>query len=279
MNERSALMAVLGAPDAEHLEPLPRTMVVVAHPDDETVGAGSRLPRLGQAQFVYVTDGAPRDGLDAARHGYTPAEYAQARRREIEAMLALCGVSSRQVAGLECPDQQAALNLAELAQKLAQQFARSRVEAVLTHSYEGGHPDHDAAAFVAHAAAALTAKRGGARPELVEMAMFHLSSEGIRACEFLPDANADTGMVTIQLTPEEQAHKRALLACFTTQRETLKGLPMEVERFRPAPRYDFAAPPHQGKLLYECHPWGMTGERFRALAAQALKELGLEGRL
>jgi N-acetylglucosamine malate deacetylase 2 len=279
MKQGSALMAVLGAPNADHLEPLPRTMVVVAHPDDETVGAGSRLPRLAQAQFAYVTDGAPRDGLDASRHGYTPAEYAQARRREIEAALALCGVSSRQVLGLECPDQQAALNLAELAEKLAQQFAQRRVEAVLTHSYEGGHPDHDAAAFVAHAAAALMSARGQARPELVEMAMFHLGPDGVRALEFLPDANADTGMATIQLTPEEQTRKRALLACFATQRETLKGLPMEVERFRPAPRYDFAAPPHEGKLLYECHPWGMTGERFRALAAQALKELALEGRL
>jgi hypothetical protein len=37
--------------------------------------------------------------------------------------------------------------------------------------------------------------------------------------------------------------------------------------------------PHEGKLFYECHPWGMTGQRLLALSAQAMAELGLEGRL
>ena len=111
------------------------------------------------------------------------------------------------------------------------------------------------------------------------MAMFHLGPGGVRVSEFLPDASVDADIATIQLSAQAQLRKRALLACFTTQRETLERLPIEVERFRPAPRYDFLAPPHQGKLLYECHPWGMTGERFRALAAEAMARLGLEGPL
>jgi hypothetical protein len=53
----------------------------------------------------------------------------------------------------------------------------------------------------------------------------------------------------------------------------------EVERFRPAPAYDFTAPPHEGKLFYECFDWGMNGARFRELAAGAMEELGLRGRL
>ena len=32
-------------------------------------------------------------------------------------------------------------------------------------------------------------------------------------------------------------------------------------------------------MHYENYPWGMTGERFRALAAGALRELGLEAPL
>ena len=32
-------------------------------------------------------------------------------------------------------------------------------------------------------------------------------------------------------------------------------------------------PPHQGKLLYENYPWGMTAERFCQLAEQAEEEL------
>ena len=56
-------------------------MIVVAHPDDETIGMGAQLCRFDDALLVQVTDGAPRDGHDAAAHGFaTLADYAAARR-------------------------------------------------------------------------------------------------------------------------------------------------------------------------------------------------------
>jgi hypothetical protein len=70
--------------------------------------------------------------------------------------------------------------------------------------------------------------------------------------------------------------KSELVAGFKTQRETLSGLPIAAEGYRPAPAYDFRQPPHAGKLHYENYPWGMTGERFRLLAGEAARELGLD---
>ena len=55
----------------------------------------------------------------------------------------------------------------------------------------------------------------------------------------------------------------------------LAPFPLDEERFRAAPLYDFTRPPHPGTLHYERHPWGMSGERFRALARAALEEMGL----
>jgi hypothetical protein len=51
---------------------------------------------------------------------------------------------------------------------------------------------------------------------------------------------------------------------------------LESERFRFAPRYDFNAPPHQGKLYYENCDWGVTGETWRNLAEKACLRLGAE---
>ena len=66
-----------------------------------------------------------------------------------------------------------------------------------------------------------------------------------------------------------------MLDCFVTQRAVLAAFPVGTERLRPAPDYDFIQPPHAGRLFYETFPWGMTGMRFRRLAAEALDALGL----
>ena len=247
-------------------------------------GAGSRLRRLAQARFVYVTDGAPPDGRDAAGHGHSAERYREARRQELNAALALCGIGGDQVLELDCPDQHAALHMTEVATDLAALFTDWQAEAVLTHPYEGGHPDHDATAFAVHAAAALMRRRGQMPPAIVEMTSYHIGPEGLRPGVFLPyseppHVDEDAGVTTVRLTRDEQQHKRALFACFATQQETLQYFPTEVERFRPSPRHDFLAPPHEGKLFYECHAWGMTRARFRMLATHAMMRLRLEGRL
>jgi LmbE family N-acetylglucosaminyl deacetylase len=270
------LQALCGEPDNL---PVPATLVVAAHPDDETVGAGSRLPRLKHAHFVYVTDGAPLDGQDAARHGLTVDGYRALRRGERDAALALCAIAPSQVLDLGCPDQQAARRLPFLAMRLADLLLTRRFEAVLTHPCEGGHPDHDATAFAVHAAAALVRSRGHTPPALFEMTSYHRGDHGLRAGEFLPDPQADAGLATVRLAANEQRHKRALLACYASQRETLSQFGVEVERFRPAPRYDFTRAPQDGPLYYETHPWGLAGAEFRALAADAMAQLHLEGPL
>jgi LmbE family N-acetylglucosaminyl deacetylase len=258
--------------------PAPVTAIVVAHPDDEVIGAGSRLKRLRTGHFLHVTDGAPRSMHDAIAAGFATREaYARARRDELHAAFELAGIPPAQTERLEIVDQEAALQLVVLARLLAAAWRRATPEAVLTHPYEGGHPDHDATAFAVHAACRLLQREGLVAPTVIEMASYHNSVDGMVVYEFLPYKGS--AATTLVLSQAEREFKRALLACFRSQERTLAGFPAEIERFRIAPAYDFTRPPHVGRLFYEQFDWGMTGPRWRDLAAAALRALEIEGTL
>jgi LmbE family N-acetylglucosaminyl deacetylase len=254
--------------------------VVVAHPDDEVAGLGAQLPRFANLWLIHVTDGAPRNPDYARAAGFSSREaYARARRAELTDALAVAGITPRtEVIGVA--DQDASHRLAEITEQLAELLRIAAPAAVITHPYEGGHPDHDATAFAVHAACRLLAVTQAKTPAVVEMTSYHNRDGRIEVYEFLPgnrDGDAGEDVTTIVLREDERALKRRMFDCFPSQQAPLDWFPIGIERFRAAPAYDFTAPPHEGQLFYEMFDWGITGPRWREMARNALAALPAQG--
>lgn len=248
-----------------------RVLVVAAHPDDETIGAGAFLGRCADAHVCVVTDGAPRDrttwpdgvAVDARE------DYARLRRDEVRRALGEAGIGPDRIHWLGFVDGETTNHLPTIATELQRVIARLEPAIVLTHACEGGHVDHDSTALAVHAALAL-AGRGHAH----EMALYNGARDSLVVHEFLPGGPSAR---TLALDGEAADRKARMLAHYASQRQYACYFATEVERFRCAPSYDFRASPDPAHaLLYERRAGEITGHAWRARAAAALQVLGLD---
>lgn len=257
----------------------PRVLVVAAHPDDETIGVGGMFPRLAASlRIVHVTDGAPRHRRQWGRQEFrTWDEYAAQRHREVAAALTVAGLDPAQVCRrMEVMDSEVSMNLVPVTRRLVELLDETRPDVLITHTYEGGHTDHDATAFAARAAVTLLARDGAPAPAVAEFTSYHNEGRDKVVNRFLPWDRTD--VTEVALTDGERQMKRRMYDCFITQWGVLRDMPVRLERYRPAPRYDFAQAPHAGRLRYERYPLGIRGRHWRQLAADALETLGLDRR-
>lgn len=133
-----------------------RVVVVAAHPDDETLGAGPVLRALvaagARAAIVVATDGeAAYPGLDAAAR----RELGAQRRTELDAALRAQGLGELVVEWLGLPDSDLAGHVDELTTALRPLLAGA--DLCLAPWPGDPHPDHQAAGAATRAAAPVTA--------------------------------------------------------------------------------------------------------------------------
>jgi LmbE family N-acetylglucosaminyl deacetylase len=248
---------------------LGKTLVLVAHPDDEAVGCGALLQRMREPVVVFATDGAPHDPYFWEKYGSREA-YAEMRRQEARAALGLAGV--RQVEFLQAgegyfTDQELFRCLAQGLESLSALLRRHSSTALLTLAYEGGHPDHDSCSCLASVLA-----RRFSLP-VWEMPLYFRRADGAALYQRFRNQNGTE--IALQPSSKEQTTKLDILAAYASQGEVLKQFSAAPEWFRPQAAYDYSQPPHSGVLNYEAWGWPIKGAEVSAAFSNFLQSAEL----
>jgi len=239
-------------------ELLNRTLVIVAHPDDEAIGAGALLRRMREAAVVFCTDGGPRDPYFWNKYG-SREHYAQVRRREADAAMRMAGVRRTDI--LPITDQHLYQNLPLAFEELDRVTRDFQPDAILTLAYEGGHPDHDSCAFLSSVL--------GERRQLPvwEMALYHRNKDGPPCQDFL---HPEWSGVPLEMTTQELEAKKRMVKLYISQGEALQNFVFSYECFRRQPDYDFRKPPAAEVINYEAWQWTMKATEVASAFAAFL---------
>jgi len=248
---------------------LQKTLILIAHPDDEAVGCGALMQRMSEPVVVFATDGAPHDRYFWEKTGSREA-YADLRRREARTALSQAGV--RHIEILKAgegyfTDQELFRCLGPALESLSALVRRRSPQALLTLAYEGGHPDHDSCSFLTSVLA-----RKFSLPAW-EMPLYFRRADGAALCQQFRSLNGSE--IPLEPTPEEQKKKHEMLAAYASQGEVLKQFSAATEWFRPQAAYDYSGPPHSGVLNYEAWGWPIKGTEVSAAFANFLQSAEL----
>jgi LmbE family N-acetylglucosaminyl deacetylase len=230
-----------------------RVLLLVAHPDDESIGAGILMQRTRRIHTVFATAGAPNRPYIWRQFG-TPGRCARIRKKEASAALAIAQVPEPAFLGF--PDGKLYRNLVPAYRQLAALLTKLCPQIVLTHAYEGGHPDHDACSFLA----SRLAKNFGM--EAWEMPYYRpggLQGSALVLQQFLP---ADSEEFVLAPTAAEVSTKREMFAAHKSQKGVLADFDPGRECFRAQPAYDYSKLP-----IESLHQVGPARVPARALLA------------
>jgi LmbE family N-acetylglucosaminyl deacetylase len=223
-----------------------RILILIPHPDDEIVGCGAAIARArsqGARVFgCYLSHGyLPKNDLWAYDRKNHEARVAR-RWSEAEAAAEYLGIT---IVGKNIVRAAREIwrELPQVRHEVLEAMKNCAPDRIWVPAYEGGNPDHDGVNALA-----------STLPEVpvFEFSEYNLAGGYPHSNSFLKQHGFE---VVHRLKHEERAMKKQALQIYKSEQGNVGALQLLEEQFRPLVPYDYAGPPHEGKLWYERFQW------------------------
>jgi N-acetylglucosamine malate deacetylase 2 len=238
-----------------------KTMLIVAHQDDDVIGAGCWLQNHASVHVSYCTDGGAPVGVNVWRSLglFKRSEYVDLRNQEASAALKLSGARAEPEFHSKV-DGSLHEHLNVVANELRSTIAKKSPDFILTHAFEHGHPDHDCCSFLS---AQLGLEFG---IQVFEMPIYGRQPDG----KTLVQQFAEGGdLLRINPTSEQIALKASMMNTHDSQRR-LGNLAMFrsdiPETFRRQPSHPFDQTPTWQYIVATASP-EQVSQAFREFLA------------
>jgi N-acetylglucosamine malate deacetylase 2 len=237
-----------------------RVLLIVAHPDDEALGAGILLQRNADVHVVFCTSGAP-NRFSIWRRAGSPWHYARIREQEARAALEI--VHNRRCTFLRFTDGKLYRALPKLYRRLSALLNSWNPGLIVTHAFEYGHQDHDVCSFVS---CRLSQDSG---IQVQEMPLYY--PDPVTGRLVYQTFVNDMGNAELLLaTPAELEIKQKMVQAHKSQRAVVAEFDVSREIFRPQLRYDYLRPAIAGRstMAVSGLPIEQVSAAFRSFLSQ-----------
>lgn len=246
-----------------------RVLLLIPHPDDEIVGVATAIARLrrrgGRIFGAYLTSGVPPTAGSwlGGRRKYPRS----VTRRWTEASRVAEALGLSVVGRQMIPSRTLKSHIESSVNWVRDQAVAVEADHVWVPAYEGGHQDHDVASFIGAQLAE--------RFTVWEFAEYNFAGGEVRSQSFIQESGDEW---VLDLDDAERSRKRALLALYESEQKNLGYVGSEREVLRPLVGYDYARPPHEGRMFYQRFQWVPYHPRIDYCrpeqVCQALQSLG-----
>ena len=216
-------------------------LFIIAHPDDEVVGATTIIKKLleekNKVYIFFLTNGVISEKYLMFWQKKNIKKMKIVRKSEMKLSLKELGIND--FFFQDIPTRSLKEKIYDTYLKIKKIIVKNKIDVLFCPAYEGGHQDHDVANFIC--------SKFQRKCDIYEYPEYNFYNNKINCNSFFDKRGNQKIHI---LSDQEKFFKKNCLKIYSSERKNLGYIKFDKESYRRLQKYDYSQPPHLGILFY-----------------------------